>query len=239
MDAAREGWVGGEEYRAEQRVAQVQASLVHPEQAGLLAGLQVVGGEAEVGEDEVDLVLARRAGGGQNRDRGPRRPRQRPERGRPESLEGRPGPWGDRRAEVTGVLHQRERMAREADDEPVHRDRRQHPGESVQELAALRARQASDVDDQRARHHAALVTRGEHQGDPRRLQSPRHEQEDLRRRRVDPLQVVDDDEQPLALADGLEEAEDRRAHRQGTRGTSGAPRDAHLEGLALHLGQRW
>ena len=238
MDAAREGRVGGEEDRAEQRVAQVQASLVRPEQAGLLAGLQVVGVEAEVGEDEVDLVGTRGAGGGQHRDRGPRRLRQRLERGRPEGLEGRPGAWRDRRAEVTGVLDQRERMAREADDEPVHRDRRQLPGQSAQELAALRARQASDVDDHRARHHAALLPRGEHQGDPRRLQPPGHEQEDLRRRLVDALRVVDDDEQPLALADGLEEAEDRRAHRQGTRGTSGAPRHAHLERLALHLGER-
>ena len=129
-------------------------------------------------------------------------------------------------------------MPREADDEPVHRDRRQLTGESAQERAALRARQASDVDDQRARHHAALVPRGEHAGRPAGIAAaaPRtggpppttgRPTAGRRRRRA-----------ALALTDRLEECRGPPRTPPTGRGDVRAPRDAHLEGLALHLGQR-
>ena len=83
----------------------------------------------------------------------------------------------------------------------------------------------------------ADVTRREHERDPLRQQTARHERERSARRAVEPLRVVDDAQERLLLGGFGEEPENREPDEKRARRLSGAEPECDAERVTLRIGQ--
>ncbi len=145
-----------------------------------------------------------------------------------------------RRRQAARQLEQRERIAARLGDDPVPdafvepaRDdrRQQRAGVVVAEPFQLQLGQP----DQLAL--VARVAHGEHDRHRLRQQASRDEPENLSRRGVEPLRVVDEAEQRPFLGDVGQQAE-RSQRDQEAGGVAGLEAEGHSQGDLLRLGQR-
>ena len=135
-------------------------------------------------------------------------------------------------------LQQRQRIAACLADDLVANPRVEGPGEHrVQQRARLVVAQALDHQLRQSRQLIARNAGREHQTDRFRLQTARHEREDLRRGAIEPLLVIHQADQRLLLGHLGEQAQDRQPDQEAIWRRPGADAERRPQRIALRTRQ--
>ena len=103
----------------------------------------------------------------------------------------------------------------------------------VQQRARIVLAQALDRELRQARQFVARHTRREHQAHRFRLQTPRNDREDLRRRAIEPLLVIHHADQRLLLGHLGEQAKGREGDEETIGRGPGTDAERRMQGIAL------
>ena len=145
-----------------------------------------------------------------------------------------------RRGQPSGQLQQRERISIRLGDDPIADPFVQSPGDHrAQQRTGLRVAQAPDHHHRETAQCLVLtrVTHGEDHGHRFRQKSSRDEPEDLRRRPIEPLCVVDQAYERLLLGHLGQQTEDCQPDQEAVRSGSTPQAERGAERIALRTRQ--